>query len=118
MACHECPASPTFKDWLVRTEATDTVHVERSLNRSYRVRRNAAAEKVLELEEDGITMAQLLSYIGGESLCKVLFEGDLDAGVVACGPSAGLIRDVASVDDIVKGIIRQARSIVETIYAS
>lgn len=118
MACHECPASPTFKDWLVQTQATDTVHVERSLNRSYRVRRNAAAEKVLELEEKGITMAQLLSYIGGESLCKVLFEGDLDAGVVACGLSAGLVHDVASAEDILKGIISQARGIVEALHTS
>ena len=30
MASHECPASDTFKDWLIRTQATDTVYVERS----------------------------------------------------------------------------------------
>jgi len=113
MASRECPASDEFKDWLVQTEATDTVYVERSLGRAYRVRSNAAAEKVLELEKRGITMVELLSLIGGDALKKVLFEGDLGAGVVACGPVAGLIEDVPSAKEIVDRIIVQAGSIVE-----
>lgn len=113
MASHECPASKVFKEWLVQTQATDTVYVERSLNRAYRVRRNEAAEKVLELEKKGITMVELLSLIGGDSLRKVLFEGDVDAGVVACGPVAGMIDEVMSVKEIIDRIIKQARDIVE-----
>jgi NAD(P)H-dependent flavin oxidoreductase YrpB (nitropropane dioxygenase family) len=118
MASRECPACDSFKEWLIKTEATDTVYVERSLNRAYRVRRNAAAEKVLELEQKGITMLELLSYIGGDALQKVIFEGDLDAGVVACGPVAGLIDDVTSVDEIIAHIVGQAREIVEQLHNS
>jgi len=113
MASHECPASRTFKDWIVRTQATDTVYVERSLNRAYRVRRNEAAEKVLELEKTGVTMLDLLPYIGGDRLRKVLFEDDVEAGVVPCGPVAGMINSVMSVRDIIERITGQARDIVE-----
>lgn len=118
MASHECPASQTFKDWIVNTKATDTVYVERSLNRAYRVRRNEAAEKVLELEETGVTMLDLLPYIGGDRLKKVLFENDVEAGVVPCGPVAGMIENVMSVKDIIDRIVSQARDIVENLNAS
>ncbi|GAF87446.1 unnamed protein product, partial [marine sediment metagenome] len=118
MASHECPASARFKDWLIQTQATDTVYVERSLNRAYRVRRNEAAEKVLELEKEGITMAELLPLIGGDRLRKVLFEGDVEAGVVPCGQVAGLIDDVMSVKEIIDRIINQARGIVGGLHSS
>ena len=118
MASHECPASETFKDWLIRTEATDTVYIERSLNRAYRVRRNEATEKVLELEKKGTTMLELLPFIGGDNLRKVLFEGDVEAGVVACGPVAGLIDDVMSVKEIIDRIISQAEIIIERLQFS
>jgi len=118
MASKECPACDKFKDWLVQTEATDTVHVERSMNRAYRVRRNLATQKVLELEKQGCNIFDILPYIGGEALQKVIFEGDVDAGVVACGPVAGLIEDVPSVKLIINRIVKQGEKIVNQLNAS
>lgn len=118
MASKECPACDKFKDWLVETEATDTVYVERSMNRAYRVRRNEAAMKVLEMEKRGADIFELLTYIGGEALQKVLFEGEVDAGVVACGPVAGLINDVPSVKQIIDRIVKQGQDIVKGLYNS
>lgn len=118
MASKECPACDKFKNWLIQTEATDTVHVERSMNRAYRVRRNEAAEKVLEMEKRGADIFELLTYIGGEALQKVLFEGDIDAGVVACGPVVGLINDVPSVKQIIDRMVKQGQDIVKELNAS
>ena len=118
MASKECPACDKFKDWLVQTEATDTVHVERSMNRAYRVRRNLATQKVLEMEKQGCNIFDILPYIGGEALQKVIFEGDVDAGVVACGPVAGLIEDVPSVKVIINRIVKQGEKIVKQLNAS
>jgi len=118
MASKECPACEKFKEWLVQTQATDTVHIERSMNRAYRVRRNEAAEKVLEMEKRGADIFELLTYIGGEALQKVLFEGDVDAGVVACGPVAGLINDVPSVKQIIDRMVKQGKDIVESLHDS
>lgn len=118
MASKECPACDKFKEWLIQTEATDTVHVERSMNRAYRVRRNLATQKVLELEKQGCNIFDILPYIGGEALQKVIFEGDVDAGVVACGPVAGLIEDVPSVKVIINRIVKQGEKIVRQLNAS
>jgi NAD(P)H-dependent flavin oxidoreductase YrpB (nitropropane dioxygenase family) len=118
MASKESPACDKFKEWLVQTEATDTVHVERSMNRAYRVHRNQATQKVLELEKQGCNIFDLLPYIGGEALQKVLFEGDLDAGAVACGPVVGLINDVPSVKQIIDRMVKQGQEIVKSLHAS
>jgi NAD(P)H-dependent flavin oxidoreductase YrpB (nitropropane dioxygenase family) len=48
----------------------------------------------------------------------VLFEGDLDAGVVACGPVAGLINDVPSVKQIIDRMVKQGQDIVERLHDS
>ncbi len=112
MASKECSASAKFKDWLIETQETDTVYVERSMDRAYRVRKNAATDKVLEMEQQGANIFELLRYIGGEALQQVLFDGDLDAGVVACGPVAGLINDIPSVKEIVDRIVTQGQEIV------
>lgn len=117
MASHECPASDTFKKWLLQTQATDTVYVERSLNRAYRVRRNEAAEKVLELEKQGTDIFGILPYIGGDRYKAVLFGDDVEAGVVACGPVAGLIEDIVSVEEIINRITGQAKDIVERLHS-
>ncbi len=118
MASVECPATNGFKEWLVQTDATDTVYIERSLNRAYRVRRNAAAEQVLELEKKGISMLELLSLIGGEALQKVLFGDDVEAGVVACGPSVGLVEEVLSTKEIIDRLVAQAEDTVKALYNS
>ena len=118
MASKECPASDTFKQWLIETEATDTVHVERSLGRAYRVRRNKAAEKVLEMEEEGTTFLEILPYIGGDRYKAVLFGDDVEAGIVACGPVAGLVRDVPGAGEIIDRIVSQAKATLERLCSS
>ena len=118
MASKECPASAKFKNWLIKTQATDTVYVERSMNRAYRVRNNEAAQKVLELEKQGANIFDILPYIDADALKKVVFEGDVEAGVVACGPVAGLINDVPSVKQIIDRIVKQGQDIVKRLHDS
>ncbi len=118
MASKECPACDKFKNWLIQTEATDTIHIERSMNRAYRVRRNEATQKVLEMEKQGCNVFDILPYIGGEALQKVIFEGDVNAGVVACGPVAGLINDVPSVKQIIDRMVKQGQNIVKRLHDS
>jgi len=48
----------------------------------------------------------------------VLFEGDIDAGVVACGPVVGLISDIPSVKQIIDRMVKQGQDIVKSLNAS
>jgi NAD(P)H-dependent flavin oxidoreductase YrpB (nitropropane dioxygenase family) len=88
------------------------------MNRAYRVRNNEAAQKVLELEKQGANIFDILPYIGADALKKVVFEGDVEAGVVACGPVAGLINDIPSVKQIIDRIVKQGQDIVKHLHDS
>jgi NAD(P)H-dependent flavin oxidoreductase YrpB (nitropropane dioxygenase family) len=43
---------------------------------------------------------------------KAVFQGEVDAGAVACGPVAGLITDVPIVRQIIDRIVKQGENIV------
>ncbi|MBE0479363.1 MAG: nitronate monooxygenase [Dehalococcoidia bacterium] len=118
MATQECPAHPRFKELLLRTEATGTVHVERSIGRNYRVLNNDAARRMLEMEKRGAGIEELLTIIGRESYTGTVLLGKTDAGAVACGQVVGQLVDIPTVKEIIDRIIGQARTITEKLYAS
>jgi nitronate monooxygenase len=113
MATKECPAHPKFKEWLVRATETDVVVTQRSIRAPSRNLRNGPAEKVLELENKGATLEELLKYTSGQNSQKVYFEGDLEAGLAECGQVVGLIHDVPTVKEVIDGIIHGAEEIIK-----
>ena len=48
----------------------------------------------------------------------MLFEDDVEAGVVPCGPVAGMIDSVMSVREIIDRIVSQAKDIVERLSSN
>jgi nitronate monooxygenase len=109
----ECPAHPKVKEWYKNAKATDTVMLERSIKNAGRFIRNKPAELVLEMESRGATLEELLPVISGERGRKVWEEGDIDAGVVPSGQVIGLVHDVISVKEVIDGIIKGAKAILE-----
>ncbi len=111
MATQECPAHPKLKEWLLQAKETDTVLVERSIRNTVRALKNKAAGKVLEMEARGATLEELLTVISGENYKKVFLDGELDAGIAACGQVVGLIHDLPPVKEVIETIIAEARII-------
>ncbi|MBI2889262.1 MAG: nitronate monooxygenase [Nitrospirae bacterium] len=108
MATKECIAHPNFKSWMMKAQETDTMIVERSIRNPARVRRNKAAEEVLELEKQGATLADLLPHISGKMGLEAYRSGDLDMGVIACGQIVGALDDVPSVRELMDRIASEA----------
>ena len=112
MASQECLAHPKIKEWLVQATEKDTLMINRSFNNPERVLKTALSLKVLEMEEKGATLEELLPMITGLQGKKALEDGDVNKGVIACGQCIGLIHDTPSVKDIIANILSEA-SIVE-----
>jgi len=113
MATKECPAHPNFKEWLVRAKETDTFITQRSIRAPARNLRNEPALKVLEMENKGATLEDLLTVIRGENAQRLYFEGDLEAGMAECGQAVGLINDIPTVKEVIDGIIEGAEEIIK-----
>lgn len=113
LATKECPAHANFKEWLVEAQETDTMMIERSIRNAVRVMRNETAETVLEMEEKGATLDELLVYISGSAGKAAWTSGDLQSATIACGQDVGLIHKVTTVKEIIDGIISGAREIAK-----
>jgi len=113
MATKECPAHPNFKEWLVRAKETDTFITQRSIRAPARNLRNGPALKVLEMENKGATLEELLGVTRGENAQRLYSEGDLEAGMAECGQVVGLINDIPTVKELIDGIIEGAEEIIK-----
>lgn len=112
MATKECPVHENFKKAFIEATETATMLVERSIGNPVRVIRNEAAEKVLEMEQKGATLEDLIPLITGERARKVIASGDIQGGIMACGQVVGLIHDVPMVKELVDSIINGAKEII------
>ncbi|MFC1993741.1 NAD(P)H-dependent flavin oxidoreductase [Chloroflexota bacterium] len=118
MLTEECPGHPKFKEWLLNSRYNDTCYVERSVRRAFRVRRNKAAEEVLEMEKKGATPEDMYPLMAGERNRRLIYEGDIEAGLLACGPVVGSINDILPVKEVVERVISQAEEIVNRLHSS
>ena len=111
VATYECVAHPKIKEWLVKAKETDTTLIDRSIGLPMRVIKNKPAEKALEMDKRGASLEELLTVISGALGKKAWIEGDLDAGVVSLGMTVGRIHEIASVKEVIDGIIEEATAI-------
>jgi nitronate monooxygenase len=113
VATEESPVHPNIKQWLVDATERDTMLVMRSLRNTERVLRNPIAEKVVELESRGATIAELAPLVTGKNGLRMVTEGDIECGLMSAGQIVGLIRDVPTIGDLIDSMMREARSIVD-----
>jgi len=113
MASKECNIHPKVKEWLMQASETDTIMIERSIKNAARVLKTDSSQKVLEAEERGAALEELLPLIAGERGKKALENGDINAGIIYCGQIVGLIHEIPTVKEIIDGIIGEARIIVQ-----
>ncbi len=112
MATQESPVHYGVKKHLVLSSERDTVLLLRSLRNTARVLRNTAAQKVIEMECKGVKLEDLAPLISGIGERTVFETGDLEKGLVHCGQSVGLVRDIPTVKELVDRIMKEANDII------
>ncbi len=112
LATKECPAHQNFKEWIVGAQETDTMMIERSIRNAVRVMKNETAQKVLEMEEQGATLDDLIVYISGKVGQQAWLSGDLDGATIAAGQCVGLIHEITTVKQVIDEIVDGARRIL------
>ena len=116
MASQECALHPKIKQWLLEARETDTLMIERSIRNTVRVIKTDFSQKVLEMEEKGATLEELLPMISGRRGKQAMEEGNVNAGVITCGQVVGLIHEIPSAKEIIEGMISEAKVIGQRLY--
>ena len=113
LATKECPIHENLKQALLAASEMDTLPVLGSLHNTLRAWKNPAAERVLELEQTGGDLSDVLSAAAGVKLKAMIQGGEIDSGVIACSQGIGLVQEIQSVEEVIQSMVREAEELLE-----
>jgi len=108
LASEECPIHPNYKEKVVKAKDTDTVVTGRQTGAPVRVLKNKMAREYLDLTKYGDAKLEDLEKLTLGSLRKAVFDGDLDNGSFMAGQSAGLVKAIRPVKEILEDIFEKS----------
>jgi NAD(P)H-dependent flavin oxidoreductase YrpB (nitropropane dioxygenase family) len=108
MLSRECPLHLRIKEWLLQATEKDTMMIMRSINNPERVATNDFTRSILQMEEKGASLEELMPMISGLRQQAALDKGDVDEVMLPCGQAVGLMHDIPSVREIIEGIVSEA----------
>jgi enoyl-[acyl-carrier protein] reductase II len=103
----ECPAHDNYKQRIVRAHDRATIVTGDSFNHPVRCIRGPFVRRLGAMEREGISEVEFLDY-GAGKLRAAIVDGDVKAGSVMAGQSAGLVDDLLPVKEIMDRIVAEA----------
>jgi nitronate monooxygenase len=113
MVSQEANIHANVKNWLCGLTEADTILIQKSIKNASRVVRNPHTEKILEMENKGATLQELLPMISGARGRAAYATGQFNEANISVGQCVGLIREVPTVKEIIDGIIKDATVIMK-----
>jgi len=113
----ECSLHPKAKEWLLQLGEADTMLIHKAINNTERVVKTDFAQKVLEMEDKGAPLEEILPLISGDKVREAYSSGDISDALFTVGQVVGLVHDIPSVKEIIDGIISEAKLIVERLHS-
>jgi nitronate monooxygenase len=111
----ECPIHDNLKRALASATELDTLPILGTLRNTIRAWKNPAALKVAELESKQAELGEILSVVAGTATKRMYEDGDLDAGVIPCSQSIGLVHEIKPVAEVIDGMMREASEILKSL---
>jgi len=109
LASDECPIHENYKMKIVKAKDTDTVVTGRNTGAPVRVLKNKMSKKYLEMTKYGDIELEELELLTLGSLKKAVFEGDIINGSLMAGQSAGLVKSIRPIQEILDDIFKNSR---------
>jgi len=104
LASSECPVHLNYKNKVVKAKDTDTVVTGRGTGAPVRVIKNKMSRQYLEMAKNGNVSLEEIEKLTLGSLSKAVFDGDMSMGSIMAGQSAGLVKEIKPVADILSHI--------------
>ena len=71
--------------------------------------RNRLADESVALEDSGADFKAIIGKVAGKKGKEAYETGDTESGIIPCGQAVGLVTGVKSVQELIQGIISEAR---------
>ena len=116
LATTECPIHENYKASVIKARDNDTTVTGRSLGAPVRILKNEMAREYIELEKQAADREELEKItLGG--LRRAVLDGDIKRGSVMMGQTAGLIKEVKTVEEVLANLINEAISLQNSLNA-
>ena len=112
MCTQEARIHDNIKTWMHTLNENDTILIQKSIKNASRVVRNAHTEKILEMENRGATLEELLPMIRGTRGVNAYETGDTSEANITVGQGVGLINDTPTVKEVIDGMVAEATKIM------
>lgn len=107
----ECVAHENYKRKIVRAHDRATMVTGGAFGHPVRSIRGPFVRRFEELEKDGCSEEEFLAF-GAGTLRAAIVDGDVNAGSVMAGQSAGLVDDVIPVQELMERIVAEAEATI------
>jgi nitronate monooxygenase len=114
MATKEAPLHDNVKQAIVAASELDTRLVMRPLRNTERVLRNAAVDRLLQIEREkgaSLQFSDIHDQVAGV-YPRIMIDGEMNAGAWSCGMVVGLIHDIPSVKELIDRIMADAERLI------
>ena len=108
----ECVVHSNYKEKVIAAKDIDSEVTGRSTGHPIRCLRNKMTREYQKLEQQGATLDELERLTLG-ALRNAVVEGDIVNGSVMAGQIAGMIKEEKSCDEIIQGIMSQAKTLLK-----
>jgi enoyl-[acyl-carrier protein] reductase II len=115
LASNECPVHENYKNKIVKAKDTDSVVTGRNTGAPVRVLKNKMSRKYLQLAKEQNVGLEEMEKLTLGSLSRAVFDGDMEYGSIMAGQSAGLVKKIKSIEDILKDIYLNSRTVKESL---
>lgn len=106
VATKESSAHQNFKDAVVNAKFDSTMLMMKKLV-PVRLYKNRFYQEIKELEDNCATDESIKEHLGKNRAKVGMLEGDLDEGELEIGQIAGLVKDIPSVNELVKELLAE-----------
>ncbi len=112
VASRESIVHANYKEKIIKATDIDSTVTGLSTGHPVRCLRNKMTREYLKMEKEGVELMELEKLTLG-SLKRSVIDGDVVSGTLMAGQIAGLIKSEESCRDIVEGIVRECREVIE-----
>ena len=114
VASNECIAHENYKNSIVKAKDRSSVVTGITTGHPVRILENKLSKKFDELERSGASVEEL-DALGAGKLKIAVVDGDVKEGSVMAGQSAGMIKEIKSVENIINDIVKELPSVFTSV---
>ncbi len=112
IATKECAVHPNIWQELIDRQENDTTLICKTLGLQGRALKNDLTKQVLDLEEKGTNLEQIIPLLSGQKAQEAWSKGDANSATLMVGQSIGLIKEVTTCEELIQFMVKEAKDIL------